>query len=127
MINFFALGLNQIITLAEQMQRLESELFRIFLRNVSASTEQLGSITQMGSRKIVEISEETTKGAEQAAAQMERTARTAERETERMAEVTAEEVEDEAEGTRQAISSRAKASPSRSRSKAQPKRAARKR
>lgn len=124
MINFFALGLNQIITLAEQMQRLESELFRIFLRNVSASTEQLGNITQMGSRKIVEISEETTKEAEQAVTQTERTA---EREAERMAEVTAEEVEDEAEGTRQAISSRAKASPGRSRSKAQPKRAARKR
>jgi len=102
MINFFTLGLNQIITFAEQMQRLESELFRIFLRNVSASSERLGSMSQMGGTKIVEMAEQTAQEAEEGMEQMQ-------------------------ESMRPAVSSRAKSSPSRSRSKAEPKRSSRKR
>jgi hypothetical protein len=97
MINFFTLGLNQMITWAEQMQRLETEMFRIFLRSVSNSTERLGSFSQFGGSRMVELAEETTQEATQGLEQMHA-------------------------AVRPSVSSRAKSSPSRSRAKTQPKR-----
>ena len=102
MINFFTLGLNQIITLAEQIQRLESELFRIFLRNISTSTERLGALSRMGGNKMVEITEQTAEEAQEGMEQMQ-------------------------QAMRPAHSSRAKASSSRSKPKTQPKRSSQKR
>jgi len=105
MINFFTLGLNQMITLAEQVQRLESELFRMFLRNVSTSTQRLGNLSQMGqsgASKMMEMAGQATEAAE-------------------------EEMEQMHETMRPAVSSRAKASSTRQRSKTQPKRPSRKR
>jgi len=101
MINFFTLGLNQFISLAEQMQRLESELFRIFLRNISASTERMGALSRMGGNKMIEITQQTAEEAEEGMAQMQ-------------------------EAIQPSVSSRAKAGSSRSKSKAQPKRSSQK-
>ncbi len=102
MINFFTLGLNQMIGMAEQMQRLETELFRMFLRNVSNTTERLGSLSQMGAGRMLEMADQTTQEAEQGAEQVHA-------------------------AIRSTAHSRAKASPPRSRSKAQPKRQRRRR